>query len=279
MVEVPELRSAHLHCRQFQCAPLPGAQLHRGRGRFQRNPFPAFLIEHTESHLPLPGRGVCVADPRGDLQGSLVRADLRIRIHSHGFYERLGGDQQVNRPIYAAVVRPVAGASAGQHRFAERVVGADHNRVAASRANLPRSIDRECGVTLASVSAHFHAVHPNGSAVEHGFELDANRALGPIDGSVERTPIPAHTHVIGVLRLDLPGVRHCDLPPGRGRVRLIPFPGQALVPRVQAKVPGPVQGNPLGQRRTLDGCRFRCLDRCGSGQRECRTERKYTSTR
>jgi len=59
------------------------------------------------------------------------------------------------------------------------------------------------------------AVHPDGGGVKHSFELQADCGVLPFEKRFERTTVPANSAILGVGRIDLPGMRDRDVPPLR----------------------------------------------------------------
>src|SRR5215469_11456095 len=171
MIEMPKLhlRQHNLHGLRLSCPPFNRGQ--RPCAPVQNRQAGCFIHDAVGSPAA-PVLSARVSDIAGDRDGCLSAVEIGSGFDVYTFHEYFRSNEELYRPEHASVVRPVAGASARQHVFIERIVYANGNGVGFSPLEQRCNVESERGVALASVFSDHLAINPNSSCVKDRLELN-----------------------------------------------------------------------------------------------------------
>src|ERR1700676_2263296 len=139
---------------------------------------------------------------------SVSAGEIRKSFDVNSLHKSFRRDQQLNRPKDASVMRPVAGTPSGYHVVVECVIHTHCDRVGFPPAEQMSDVKRERRVSLAHMFSSQFAIDPDCGRMEHRLKFDSRRGILPFTCSIEGSPIPGNTAIIGEGGVNLPSERH-----------------------------------------------------------------------
>src|SRR5258708_17627437 len=154
------------------------------------------IVDNSIRGSSHPCLRTCISHISSDGKLPVSAGEIGKGLNVNALHKSFRCNDQLHRPVDAAVMRPIAGSSPGHHVLIECIINAYGERVGTSPTKQMSDVKHERGVALPHMLPSQFPVYPDCGCMEYRLKLDPYRGVFPLARNIEGAPIPGDTTII-----------------------------------------------------------------------------------